>query len=203
MGLKEARGKVVRKLAAVVGDTPLAKAIEKQVYRWTIDTALVQGIPRYWENPVFRNKYVNKALSIVFNLGNPRNPTLRDRVVGHWCRGASATGPGEGPGIAEGTLDGISPDGISPDGISPEFLVHMSPHDMFPQLYEPIYAKMAERQMRRETTCLDWMSAPDGIYTCNKCKSKKTHYVCLQTRSADEPMTEYVTCLKCGQRWKN
>lgn len=42
----------------------------------------------------------------------------------------------------------------------------------------------------------------DGMFTCGKCKSKKTHYYQLQTRSADEPMTTFVTCLNCSNRWK-
>jgi transcription elongation factor S-II len=42
----------------------------------------------------------------------------------------------------------------------------------------------------------------DGTFKCGRCKSMKTTYYQLQTRSADEPMTTYVTCLKCNNRWK-
>ncbi len=42
----------------------------------------------------------------------------------------------------------------------------------------------------------------DGIFTCNACKSKKTVYYQMQTRSADEPMTTYVTCTNCNKKWK-
>jgi len=42
----------------------------------------------------------------------------------------------------------------------------------------------------------------EGMFKCGKCKSKKTDYYQLQTRSADEPMTTYVTCKACGHRWK-
>ena len=42
----------------------------------------------------------------------------------------------------------------------------------------------------------------DGFFTCRKCKSKKTTYTQAQTRSADEPMTTFVTCLSCDHRWK-
>lgn len=42
----------------------------------------------------------------------------------------------------------------------------------------------------------------DGMFTCNVCKSKKTVYYQMQTRSADEPMTTYVTCTNCNKKWK-
>ena len=41
-----------------------------------------------------------------------------------------------------------------------------------------------------------------GMYQCGKCKSWNTTYFQLQTRSADEPMTTFVTCMNCEKRWK-
>jgi DNA-directed RNA polymerase subunit M/transcription elongation factor TFIIS len=46
------------------------------------------------------------------------------------------------------------------------------------------------------------LNSNDGIFQCKKCKSKKTTYYSLQTRSADEPMTNFITCLVCNNRWK-
>ncbi len=42
----------------------------------------------------------------------------------------------------------------------------------------------------------------DGIFKCGRCKSLKTTYYQMQTRSADEPMTTFVTCTNCFNRWK-
>lgn len=39
-------------------------------------------------------------------------------------------------------------------------------------------------------------------YKCGKCKQRKCKYSQAQTRSADEPMTTFVTCLVCGNRWR-
>jgi len=39
-------------------------------------------------------------------------------------------------------------------------------------------------------------------YHCNKCNNNKTIYFQRQTRSADEPMTTFVTCVVCQNRWK-
>ena len=37
---------------------------------------------------------------------------------------------------------------------------------------------------------------------CFKCKKRKCSYYQMQTRSADEPMTTFVTCLLCGNNWQ-
>ncbi|KAJ7896402.1 transcription factor S-II, central domain-containing protein, partial [Mycena olivaceomarginata] len=44
--------------------------------------------------------------------------------------------------------------------------------------------------------------AETSAFQCGKCKQWKTRYRQAQTRSADEPMTTFVTCTNCGNRWK-
>ena len=46
------------------------------------------------------------------------------------------------------------------------------------------------------------LDANTDNFTCYRCKSKRCSYYQLQTRSADEPMTTFVTCIDCGNRWK-
>jgi DNA-directed RNA polymerase subunit M/transcription elongation factor TFIIS len=46
------------------------------------------------------------------------------------------------------------------------------------------------------------IKASTDKFKCGKCKSKECTYYQLQTRSADEPMTTFVTCISCGNRWK-
>ena len=41
-----------------------------------------------------------------------------------------------------------------------------------------------------------------SLFTCGRCKSIKTTSTQKQTRSADEPMTVFVLCLNCNNRWK-
>ena len=43
----------------------------------------------------------------------------------------------------------------------------------------------------------------EGLFKCPKCKSKKTTYYSVQLRSSDEPMTNFITCTSCKNRWKN
>ena len=38
-------------------------------------------------------------------------------------------------------------------------------------------------------------------YKCGRCKEKQCTYYQLQVRCSDEPMTTFVNCLNCGNRW--
>ncbi len=43
----------------------------------------------------------------------------------------------------------------------------------------------------------------EGVFQCTKCNSKKTYSYQLQTRSCDEPMTNFIKCGNCGNKWKD
>lgn len=63
-------------------------------------------------------------------------------------------------------------------------------------------ALLEAKKQKDENMYAPRLEANTDNYTCFKCKSKKCTYFQLQTRSADEPMTTFVTCLDCGNRWK-
>lgn len=86
--------------------------------------------------------------------------------------------------------------------VSVKTFANMSPTEMWPEKWEAAFQQVAMRQLRREAAA-DAETAPDGAYTCNRCKSKKTVYTSMQIRSADEPMTNFVRCLACGKSWKD
>ncbi|PWZ01690.1 transcription elongation factor [Testicularia cyperi] len=44
--------------------------------------------------------------------------------------------------------------------------------------------------------------AETDAFQCSRCKQRKTRYYQMQTRSADEPMTTFVTCTNCNHKWK-
>lgn len=52
----------------------------------------------------------------------------------------------------------------------------------------------------------DWdlIHAPvfEGMHTCRQCGKKRTKTQEFQMRSSDEPMTLFITCLTCGNKWK-
>jgi len=41
-----------------------------------------------------------------------------------------------------------------------------------------------------------------SLLKCQKCQKRDCTYSQIQTRSADEPMTTFVLCNNCGNRWK-
>ena len=59
-----------------------------------------------------------------------------------------------------------------------------------------------DKKIRDENKYAPKIEASTDNYTCRKCKSKKCSYYQMQTRSADEPMTTFVSCISCGSRWK-
>ena len=65
------------------------------------------------------------------------------------------------------------------------------------------WRKLIDAKIKRDknATTSNMSSSTDEFF-CYKCKTRKCTYYQLQTRSADEPMTTFVTCLNCGNRWK-
>ena len=61
-----------------------------------------------------------------------------------------------------------------------------------------IEAKMKRDKYKFENN----IEASTDSFTCRQCKSNKCSYYQMQTRSADEPMTTFVSCITCGARWK-
>jgi DNA-directed RNA polymerase subunit M/transcription elongation factor TFIIS len=81
-------------------------------------------------------------------------------------------------------------------------VVEMLPHELHPGgPYDVCMEQKMYKEMRKQAL-IDEAKNLEGFFTCNRCKSKKTSYYQLQTRSADEPMTTYVSCLNCGKNWK-
>ena len=81
----------------------------------------------------------------------------------------------------------------------------MTHQEMRPELWN----KMIEQKIKRDKSKYEVnLEAATDNFTCFKCQrndpenANKCTYYQLQTRSADEPMTTFVTCLNCGCRWK-
>ena len=60
-----------------------------------------------------------------------------------------------------------------------------------------------EAQIEKDKKLFSRSGVASIYFFCSGCKKKtKCDYYQMQTRSADEPMTTFVTCLECDKRWK-
>jgi len=83
--------------------------------------------------------------------------------------------------------------------IKAHMIAFMTHQEMYPEQWDAlIKAKSIKDKNKFEQN----IEAMTDIFTCRKCRSTKCSFYQLQTRSADEPMTIFVTCLECGKRWK-
>ena len=87
--------------------------------------------------------------------------------------------------VKTSTIAGLSAVGLNPNGLAAQKIKERHEYH-------------TKKFMLSKTETEDFV----GLFTCGKCKSKKTTYYQMQTRSADEPMTTFVTCVNCGKRWK-
>lgn len=84
-----------------------------------------------------------------------------------------------------------------------EFALDAIPAMTSYELYPEHWKELADRQLIREQKILEGdKSRATDQYKCHRCGKRECTYYELQTRSADEPMTIFITCLNCGKRWR-
>ena len=129
-----------------------------------------------------KQNYLEKIRSLIFNLR--KNSDLRENVI------LGST--------------------------QPETLVTLGPEQL--ATAETNKERNETMEKLKDSRRLDWDQANEGkinemcgikgdllkasLFTCGRCKSIKTTSTQKQTRSADEPMTVFVFCINCGNRWK-
>ena len=83
--------------------------------------------------------------------------------------------------------------------IDPESIANLSVYDIFPDNWKDLMDKKSKMDE------LKYKLKPEAMtdqFKCRKCYSRSCSYYEVQTRSADEPMTQFITCLDCKNRWK-
>ena len=84
------------------------------------------------------------------------------------------------------------------NGMSLKVVAEMTPIDLCPSRWKESIEKIIETEKNLYTS-----KSASMFMWCSQCKKKsKCDYYQLQTRSADEPMTTFVTCLECTKKWK-
>jgi transcription elongation factor S-II len=116
--------------------------------------------------------YLNRVLEIIHNLKDEKNEEFRENIIN--------------------------------GKIKPEELCTMNSVDMLSKNKQKEIEKEKEKKVDEVRT--DWQEkhgqVTEGVYKCKVCGGRKTIQHEQQTRSADEPMTLFITCLNCKNTWR-
>ncbi|XP_069382298.1 transcription elongation factor A protein 2 [Paralichthys olivaceus] len=85
--------------------------------------------------------------------------------------------------------------------ISPLRIANMSCEEMASAELKQIRETLTKESIREHQLSKVGGTETD-MFICSKCHGKSCTYTQVQTRSADEPMTTFVLCNSCGNRWK-
>jgi len=168
----------------VDGD-PLAAAAE--VERALYEAFLPEGRERgeYEASGGASSKdYKAKFRTLSFNLKDSKNPDLRRAVLN-----------GQ---VAAADLLTLSPEELvrRPSCVSHRARAHAAQGSEERRLGNQRIREHAMWECERGQKNV----ASTDQFQCGKCKQRKCTYFQLQTRSADEPMTTFVTCVNCNNR---
>ena len=166
------RDKVVENFTGLFESNESAKTLENALLRSIVDTCIKEGIEVDWGNRVFWNMYRNKAISLYENLAG--TSSYVDNKENWLSR-------------------------IKTGDVSIQHYVEMNAIDSCPARWKSAIDKMIENEKKLYSKS----QAASIVMWCSRCKKKsKCDYYQMQTRSADEPMTTFVTCLECDRKWK-
>lgn len=150
----------------------LATELERSILQVVADQGVKENIDVDWNNRVFWNLYRSRCMSFYENL-----------------KGTSSY-----VGNRENWLEKL----INGE-VTPKSLAEMSAVDLCPARWKASIEKIIEAEKKLYSKD---QSAAIFMW-CSGCKKKtKCDYYQMQTRSADEPMTTFVTCLECDRKWK-
>ena len=83
--------------------------------------------------------------------------------------------------------------------LNPRTLAFMTHQEFNPLRWKDMIEQKMKRDANKYSNNIEAMTE---MFTCKKCRSKRCTYYELQTRSADEPSTIFISCLDCGKHWK-
>lgn len=85
--------------------------------------------------------------------------------------------------------------------ITAQRLAKMTPEEMASDEMKKIREKFVKEAIN-DAQLATVQGTKTDLLKCGKCKKRNCTYNQLQTRSSDEPMTTFVMCNECGNRWK-
>ena len=161
--------------ASLIAPGPISRNAEISTLNWAVQTARQNNEDASWENPLFRKIYKNKVHWLTTELRRPNHVvSLATILEGDQVRVKLNLVNQLAYRLQKKELDvknlaKYPADVLWPDGPMAKAAF-----------------KIKERDLKREQVKASEESY-EGMFTCGKCKSKKTTFYLLQTRSADEP----------------
>ena len=83
--------------------------------------------------------------------------------------------------------------------MKPHEIAFMTHQEMRPDIWKELIEAKTKKDMAKYESNIE---ASTDTFTCRKCRQNKCTFYLQQLRSADEPMTCFVQCITCGNRWK-
>jgi len=156
----------------LLNDKLLSRKIESSIYNYSVLKSNDNNIIPSWDNQDYVSIYVNKSKGLYLNLDE--NSYIGNKTF-----------------IKK----------IKEEDFQIGTIAFLKPPHTFPELWKPI---IDENERKEEILKKCENEASTNKFECpnRKCKARKAVYTEVQTRSADEPMTIFITCLVCGKRWK-
>jgi DNA-directed RNA polymerase subunit M/transcription elongation factor TFIIS len=166
------REKVVANFTELFESESMATEFELHMLNSLVDRARKDSIDIDWSNRTFWNLYRSRAISLYENLSGLNSYVKNDENILQKLK--------------NGEFD-------------LKHVADMTSIDLCPSRWKDAIDRIIEQEKKLYTS-----SQNAAIFMwCSSCRKKtKCDYYQLQTRSADEPMTTFVTCLECDKRWK-
>jgi DNA-directed RNA polymerase subunit M/transcription elongation factor TFIIS len=172
----------------------ISRIIETGVYNYIIEQANNQCIDCSWENNDFILMYRDKILEVLFALGQNDNEYHRS-VMNGYASPDDRTKPAN-----LGEIDYTESSKWKKELKS--YLNSLASRDVYNMAPWWYYTKDEEDERNAEELRKKELESACTLFTCGRCKANKTWCSAEQRRSADEPMTILITCIKCGLSWK-
>ena len=96
-------------------------------------------------------------------------------------------------------LKGDILESIKDGSVKAHIVAFMTHQELCPEKWSALIEAKSKRDKNKFETNI---AAATDTFTCRKCRGNQCTYYQMQTRSADEPMTTFVTCILCNARWK-
>lgn len=165
-----------------IGDSVRDKCLEMLV------TALMTDQP---EGQSPDELIINTAQSIersLFNEFKSTSPAYKSKFRSKYLNLKDVNNPT----LRSGLISGM---------ITPDRFISMTSAEMASDERRRINSMIAEQNLLNSQMAKDNAAETDQ-FKCGRCNQRKCKYYQMQTRSADEPMTTFVTCINCGNRWR-